>query len=496
MKNSFLRPIPLLLTVLMLLSVMTACRDGSGGSDTTAPSSGADTAPGEETTGETRYSADLPDGTVYTGETFRVYAYPKDVFVWYDYDWQNNGITGAVINDAVYKRTSYVEEKLGIEVEVYHSSAYTNCSELINAVSSGESLYEIANINCLLSFSMAQSGYIAELNGYGDIQLDAPWWDQNCLEGLSIHNKNFCLTGDIGTMYKRSIDAILFNKEMMAKYPDFANPYELVENGGWTLDSMYEMASAVAVDLNSDGIYDTSDQYGLVYFPTIARRLPISCGVSYATKNSEDEPVMTLYSEKTINILERSAKLLYDKSLSYNVTSDDSDKESIMWEIFMADRSLFYYGELHSAEDMRSMDSDFGILPLPKFDTAQESYHHSINANVAAVLVIPKTNQAATMTSHILDTLGAESKNELTPAYYSINLQGQISKDEESTVCLDIIIDTLRYDIGYLAVRPAGNLMAALNKSFSTDLASAYKRQQSSIDKTLSELIADIDAKY
>ena len=167
-----------------------------------------------------------------------------------------------------------------------------------------------------------------------------------------------------------------------------------------------------------------------------------------------------------------------------------------MDDIFMSNRALFYYGELHSAEDMRGMDSDFGILPMPKYDEAQDGYHHTINANVAAVLVVPMSNLKLDMTGYVLDTLGAESKNVLTPAYYELNLQGQISKDVESTISLDIIISTLRYDIGYLAVRPAGAMMRTLNTSYSTDLASAYKRQMSTINKTLETLVESIAASY
>ena len=142
------------------------------------------------------------------------------------------------------------------------------------------------------------------------------------------------------------------------------------------------------------------------------------------------------------------------------------------------------------------MDSDFGILPMPKYDEAQDSYYHTINANVAAVLVVPISNLNRDMTGYVLDTLGAESKNVLTPAYYERNLQGQISKDVESTISLDIIISTLRYDIGYLAVRPAGAMMRALNTSYSTDLASAYRRQMSSINKTLETLVESIGERY
>ena len=496
MRKIDVRLAVLTMVLLLCLPLAAACTTPpQGGSDTTT-NSATTNGPGTPADTSTSYTANVPSGLNYNDQPFRVYAYPKNVFVWSDYDWQcSEGPDGGVINDAVYKRSRFVEDQLGVKIEITHSSAYTNCNDLVTAITSGEDLYDIANVNCLLSFTLAESGHVTELNTMDTLDMTAPWWDANCVADLSINNKNFCLTGDIGTMYKRSISTILFNKSIFAQHTEFTNVYDLVREQKWTLEQMYTMSSDVADDLDGNGIRDASDKYGLVYFATMASTLPIAGGVRYATKNSNDVPEMTLYSERCVNLLNKSAQLLYDKTLSYNVTANNQD-EKLMYDIFMSDRALFYYGELHSAEDMRGMDSDFGILPMPKYDEAQDSYYHTINANVAAVLVVPISNLNRDMTGYVLDTLGAESKNVLTPAYYERNLQGQISKDVESTISLDIIISTLRYDIGYLAVRPAGAMMRALNTSYSTDLASAYRRQMSSINKTLETLVESIGERY
>ncbi len=494
MRKLNMRPTVLLMVLLLCLPFAAACTTPvNGGDTTTTPASTSVTGTPADTS--TSYTANVPQGLDYGNQPFRVYAYPKNA-AWSDSDWQcSTGPDGGVVNDAVYKRSRFVEDQLGIRIEITHAEAYTNCNDLVMAITSGEDLYDIANVNCLLSFMLAENGHAVELNTMDTLDMTAPWWDANCVADLSVNHKNFCLTGDIGTMYKRSISTVLFNKQIFAQHTEFPNVYDLVRDQQWTLDRMYTMSSVVADDLDGNGVRDLNDQYGLVYFATMASTLPIAGGVRYATKNGDDVPEMTLYSERCVNLLNKSAQLLYDKTLSYNVNANNQ-AYSVMDDIFMSNRALFYYGELHSAEDMRGMDSDFGILPMPKYDEAQDGYHHTINANVAAVLVVPMSNLKLDMTGYVLDTLGAESKNVLTPAYYELNLQGQISKDVESTISLDIIISTLRYDIGYLAVRPAGAMMRTLNTSYSTDLASAYKRQMSTINKTLETLVESIAASY
>jgi hypothetical protein len=167
-----------------------------------------------------------------------------------------------------------------------------------------------------------------------------------------------------------------------------------------------------------------------------------------------------------------------------------------MWDIFMDDRSLFYYGELHSAEDMRANISDFGILPMPKFDEYQEDYSHTINAGVAAVLVVPMTNDDLTGTAYVLDALGAASKNILTPAYYDLNLKSVVSRDDESEAMLDIIFSSLRYDMGYLFVPQANTMIRSLGRNFSSDIASTYKGQENSFISEIEAIVTAIADKY
>jgi hypothetical protein len=188
-------------------------------------------------------------------------------------------------------------------------------------------------------------------------------------------------------------------------------------------------------------------------------------------------------------------ELLYDESTSYNVYRNGQNEQT-MWEIFMNNRALFYYGELHSAEDMRAMECEFGILPLPMYDEYQESYRHTINAGVAAVVVIPKTNVNLERTAYVLDALGAASKNILTPAYYDINLKGVISRDEDSADSLDTIISTLSYDMGYLYIGQPGTMLRQLGRNFSTNLASEYTKIESAVNSEIERIVAAIEQHY
>ena len=100
------------------------------------------------------------------------------------------------------------------------------------------------------------------------------------------------------------------------------------------------------------------------------------------------------------------------------------------------------------------------------------------------------------MTSYALDALGAASKNILTPAYYDINLQGVVSRDEESAVTLDLVIGTLSYDPGYQYISEAGAFLRNLVAAQSTAFASAYAGNESVMQSKIDKIVEAIESKY
>ncbi|MBQ8641004.1 MAG: hypothetical protein IJ480_02200 [Clostridia bacterium] len=189
--------------------------------------------------------------------------------------------------------------------------------------------------------------------------------------------------------------------------------------------------------------------------------------------------------------MEKLAELMYNPVLSYS-WSREKVTEAPAFEMYQEDKSLFYYGELHAVATMRSMESPFGVLPMPKFDQEQEDYHHGVNPYVAAVYSIPKTNTDTVMTGHVMDALGAASKNLLTPAYYDITLRGKVSRDEESAASLDIVISTIKYDLGLLGDWGIGSVLNTMANEYNTDLASKIQEIEQSVAAKVDKMVAAV----
>lgn len=483
------KTITMVLFLAMLLSTFSACAGDTSSGENTGNVDGAETTAAPETE-ETRYTANVPDGTDYNGETFTVLAFPQGTDIWSDVDWSAEELTGEVINDAVYNRTTTTESKLNVDIDVIFMDSYGNSNLIQKSVNAQDNAYQLATNSLQASLSMGQNGLLAELNDYankGTLELNSPWWDQNCLNDLSVAHKNYILTGDIGTMYKKSIGAIMFNKAIYNDYT-LEDPYELVENGQWTIDKMVEMGTQVSADLNGDGVMDTEDQFGLICFCNMMPLAFIGCGVQMASKDADDIPYLSMYSEKTVSVMEKLATLMYDESITWS-WSKAGVSEQTAFDMYQSDQAFFYYGELHAVATMRNMDSPFGVLPMPKYDESQDSYYHCVNADVASVYFIPVTNVAYDITGHVMDTLGAESKNELTPAYYNVTLLGKVSRDSESAASLDIIIGSIRYDLGYLGGIGISSMLYTMANACNTDLTSQYEAKANSFEAALNKIV-------
>lgn len=485
------KKISLLLCLCMLLPTLAACSESSNANNGETTQGAINTPSAEESAAEEtkpeRWAANIPAGTNYDGMTFTVAAYPlTGNEVWTDVDWTASEYTGEVLNDAVYARISNVEELLNVDIVTAYMSSYADMTSLNTSVTASDGAYQLYQLIAGNVINAASSGLVQDLNAFannGTLDLTAAWWDQNSLKDLSLANRNYCITGDIGTMYKMSIGIIMFNKNI-AEQNQLGSPYELMDAGQWTVDKMVEMGTKISKDLDGNGVMDQNDQYGLICFCDMMALAMIGCDVPFFTKDENDMPINTFYNERSVAVVEKLATLMYDPNLAYS-WSKNGVTEVPAFAMFQTDKSLFYYGELHSVVTMREMESPFGIMPMPKYDESQDGYHHCINPNVAAVYVIPKTNVDYERSGYIIDALGAESKNELTPAYYEKTLQGKVSRDEESSASLDVIIGTIRYDIGYLGGWGISSMLYTMADSYNTDLASQYKK----IDKVISKTV-------
>jgi hypothetical protein len=279
------------------------------------------------------------------------------------------------------------------------------------------------------------------------IDLATPWWDP-ALKSMSISNKNFLLGGDLLILDNEATNALVFNKELMAAY-GLELPYTMVKEGKWTLDKLNELVVLVSEDLNGDGkMTYNEDRFGLLTFNDTLQALLVSGGGNFALKDENDIPYMAFTSERNLRVLEKAMDIMFNKDNVLNFQTAGAREGYLYPQIFSENRALFMWMRMRVVENLRGMDADFGIIPLPKFDENQDKYYSLVNPYTGAMLGIPKSVHELERTSIILEALAAESRYTLQPAYYDVTLQRKFTRDEESSDMLDIIFNSRVYDLG------------------------------------------------
>jgi len=191
-----------------------------------------------------------------------------------------------------------------------------------------------------------------------------------------------------------------------------------------------------------------------------------------------------------IDYVEALGEIHSDKNLALLGNFNTSSNAHKVREVFEQGRGLFYSEVMQCVTRMRASDTDFGLIPWPKFDENQSDYHNLIHKLVAQTVSVPITQPDLEKTGIVLEYMAGISMYELTPAYYDVALTAKQLRDNESAEMLDIILASRAYDLGY--IYDWGGLcssIANLINTGSTNVASTYAAAEKKLNKEIEKTI-------
>ena len=226
------------------------------------------------------------------------------------------------------------------------------------------------------------------------IDLDKPWWDKNAANELSVKNKLYFTTGDISTAVKSGVYLVIFNKKLVKEF-ELGDPYEYVRNNTWTFDVYAQMVKSIYVDVNGDGVRDDEDIYGAITNSYDPFFFAIGFGERLTASDSNGIPQITITTDSIYDKVNKVWDLYYDPGVTRSVndmkhTSDFTNVYTYSRSLFANDKFLFNLGMPLIMNEFRDMESDFGLLPFPKYNEKQSRYYHTIDYTVVS-LCIPIT---------------------------------------------------------------------------------------------------------
>ncbi|MCL1793832.1 MAG: hypothetical protein FWG34_08175 [Oscillospiraceae bacterium] len=395
--------------------------------------------------------------------------------------------SGEPVNDAVYKRRMEVENMLNMNFAPLWVPYGSQPAAIKKSVLAQDGAYEAIITSFDYSYQAAKSGYFADLALIAGLDLSKPWWDQNIMQETSVMNKIYYATGDITVVDNDGTWLMMFNKDMQKSFglPDI---YEIVKNGEWTLDTLTELSKGVTLDLNGDGKIGKDDQVGMATTSDSIRSFFFSTGSRILRKDANDVPYFAFDSENVLANFEKIYEIFRGAD-NFVMLADDIGGWTVTQAAFLENRALFYAEVMFHLSSLRNMDTDFGVVPLPKANKEQADYCTNIHryASAAASIPIGASDEDNRRAAVILEAMAYEGFKYLTPAYYDISLKTKYARDDDSSEMLDLILAGRSADLGYV-----GNLGGFL-EAIVSDVVGKKAALASTIEKNLPKLNTELE---
>jgi hypothetical protein len=116
---------------------------------------------------------------------------------------------------------------------------------------------------------------------------------------------------------------------------------------------------------------------------------------------------------------------------------------------FQTDHTLFQFDLVRIVVALRNMQSDYGFLPIPKYDASQEEYASLVWMHHDSVLGIPGSVTNTDVVSAVLEYMSYLSYYDIYPVFYETILADRSTRDEKSKEMLELIFRTRTFDPGH-----------------------------------------------
>ena len=394
--------------------------------------------------------------------------------------------TGDIINDALYIRDAYMEEKYNLDIKYTQiSMAADACRVLANAVQAGDAAYDMV-IGPLPGNALGASavnGILMNLIDIPYISLEENWWSPLVYNSLRLNNKLYYTASDISPAIYQGIASLYLNKRIYADYNMTTDYYGLVYDGKWTLDVLESMTKDMRLDLDNDGVYKMSkDFFGFIYEPmTLATdSFLIGAGIDLIHVNKEGKIEIDLVNDKVLDTISTLSRLM-------EPYVNDADLYGLNRGSFKNGLSFImqHYAET-ALVHLRDMEDDYAILPTPKYNEQQETYRSMLNSWVDAFIAVPLTADPE-FSGFVMEALAYYSFTNIRPLVYTITFQDKLTRDEDSVNMLEIIFNTTCLDFSDIyAFGGIPNILfqAIVNdKPFASEYAAAEEKMWAEVDK-------------
>ena len=451
MKNKLL-----ICVVAAVMLLCTACGHSPGA---------AEESTAQETEHKREYLDDLPETDAYAGVEFRVLAgnpAAENNFLMTD-----PGADATVLQSASYGCAELLAERFGITMKYTFMDSYAAghqafLAEITQTTLGGpETSYDLVVPGFWYGLTIAKGNYI-DLNTLSNLNFSREYWNQAFNENVEINDCLYACVGDFGLDSMTGAYAVAFNQSIL-RNKDMTSPFAHYDSNTWTLETLLSMSK----DAYNDDI-EGAGTYGILLSRQPVDAFYTASGLKFY-EVSDGEYKLTKYSEKAEDLYQTLYKLV--KGNAECKFTSVTDKAELV-DLFMQDRALFGCFTLDEIKEFRNMQTDYGVIVYPKYDSAQENYISGTSGG--GIFAIPKAARDPEMSALVLEAMSAAFHQNVIPALIEITLEGQSVRDERSSQMISQIIENIYWDFGFINNNSLGNVA-----NFGIEMENGYSTMSS-----------------
>ena len=399
------------------------------------------------------------------------------------------------LDEVIAMRNEAVAETLNVKVayEAMGSSLYEDCLNQFTTAIKEDVDNDFHNYDIVANYAYAGANvavrdYIANLadkSVFPYFEFSLPCWNQAIVNTTLINDQLYYITGDINLSTFDKTMVIFLNKKMYNDKKDANDPVDLQDlalegydsvnkvgqAGGFTYDDLYRW-STVWEDNNGesgsqhDDFHAISAGYGSI--PLDA--MPYAWDLEFLVEEADGSHSYNIVGNDKISTAVDMAKALFSGASGSdrvalaegvgnwnNTTGCTMGGYSEPITHFANDTSLFAIHLLYCTADdnvmLREMESEFGLLPIPKFDEEQENYGTTAHDAYTLMTVIDHSESSEkTKGEQISGYLQLSSEESYTNVrgYYINEIVkqkyfGLTDSVEKSQQIFDIIADNVEF---------------------------------------------------
>ncbi len=333
-----------------------------------------------------------------------------------------------------------------------------------------------------------------DLNTIPNVNWDNEWWNQNIRKISTLAGKTYVGNGSF--IFDTSRTYMMYYNRAIWDECGFPDPYELVDSGKWTFELFREYCRTAARDGDGTGVMDSSqDRWGVTSLDgDFVDALFFALGGHYFEPDENGVVQLACNTDRTFSIVEAMHTFMKRDNTLY-LPRNNNDKFGNVKKVFLDGNALFF-SSVPGIAELTDMEDDWGALPMPKFDEAQEDYCSSVDHN-SYVFGVTNTNEDLEEVGTLLEALGRHAM--ILEKIYWPDYKDTYWRfpEEDNRVMYEYVVGHGQYDMALLMARcnsafgaPRSNIFRMMLSTGGSDFASYVDAAEEAIESTIADFFS------